>query len=155
MPDKSITFTGGDALERKLLELAHRLGKAETLRVGFLEGATYPDGTSVPMVAAIQEYGSPQRKIPSRPYFRNMINAKSPRWADSISKILPTVDYDAARTLALMGEGIAGQLRESIRKFDSVPLSPVTIAKKGFDKQLIDTSVMLNSIDYEIVDGSE
>jgi hypothetical protein len=155
MPDKTITFTGGDALERKLLELAHRLGKAETLRVGFLEGGTYPDGTSVPMVAAIQEYGSPQRKIPSRPYFRNMINEKSPGWANAITKALQNTNYNAEDALRIMGEGIASQLRESIRKFDSVPLSPVTIAKKGFDKQLIDTSVMLNSIDYEIVDGSE
>jgi hypothetical protein len=148
-----IKFTGGEALERKLRELAFRLGRSDELRVGFLEGATYPDGTSVPMVAAIQEYGAPERNIPSRPFFRNMINAKAPGWAGSISRILPTVDYDAAKTLALMGQGIAGQLQDSIRKFDGVPLAPETIARKGFNKQLIDTSVMINSVSYEIVEG--
>jgi hypothetical protein len=155
MSDKSITFTGGDALERKLLELAHRLGKSETLRVGFLEGGTYKDGTSVPMVAAIQEYGSPQRNIPSRPYFRNMINEKSPGWANAITKALQSTNYNAEDALRIMGEGIANQLKESIRRFDSVPLSPVTIAKKGFDKQLIDTGVMRDSVDYEIVDADK
>lgn len=45
------TFSGGAALEAKLSELAEKLGDGKTLRVGFLEGATYPDGQSVPMVA--------------------------------------------------------------------------------------------------------
>ena len=38
------SFSGGEALEKKLAELAERLGESKTLRVGFLEGATYPDG---------------------------------------------------------------------------------------------------------------
>jgi hypothetical protein len=148
-----IKFTGGEALERKLLELATRLGRDDELRVGFLEGATYPDGTSVAMVAAINEYGRPENNQPPRPFFRKMINEKSPGWASSIGRILPTTGYDVEKTLALLGEGIKGQLQGSIRRFNDVPLSPVTVAKKGFEKQLIDTGVMINSVDYEVKKG--
>ena len=46
-------FTGGAGLEQKLREIAEKVGKANSVRVGFLEGATYPDGTPVPLVAAL------------------------------------------------------------------------------------------------------
>ncbi len=52
-----------------------------------------------------------------------------------------------------MGEHIKGQLQGSIRDLMEPALSPVTIAKKGFSKPLIETSHMLNSVDYDIKDG--
>lgn len=48
-----------------------------------------------------------------------------------------------------MGDGIRGQLQTSIRDWTTPPNSPDTIAKKGFNKPLIDTSHMLNSVDYD------
>lgn len=53
----NIGFSGGDALEAKLKEIAERAGAAGTLRMGFLENATYPDGQPVAAIAALQEYG--------------------------------------------------------------------------------------------------
>lgn len=52
-----IGFKGGEKLEQKLREIAEKAGKASTVRVGFLEGATYPDGTPVASIAAVNEYG--------------------------------------------------------------------------------------------------
>ncbi|PVX61240.1 hypothetical protein [Paraburkholderia unamae] len=52
-----ITISGGDKLEAKLREIAEEAAKAKTVRVGFLEGATYPNGMPVAQVAAINEYG--------------------------------------------------------------------------------------------------
>lgn len=145
-----VTVKGGFALERRLGEIAAKLGDSPTLSVGFLEGATYPDGTSVPMVAATQEFGAPARNIPPRPFFRNMIADKSPGWADSLAATLKATNYDPTAALNLMGEGIKGQLQQSILDLTSPPLSPRTIARKGFDKPLIDTSVMINSVDYVV-----
>lgn len=147
------TFSGGAALEAKLAELAEKLGDGKTLRVGFLEGATYPDGQSVPMVAAANEYGDPAMNRPPRPFFRNMIADKSPEWPQDIAKISEATGYDVDRMLGLMGEHIKGQLQGSIRDLMEPALSPVTIAKKGFSKPLIETSHMLNSVDYDIKDG--
>ncbi|WP_409243586.1 hypothetical protein [Enterobacter cloacae] len=147
------TFSGGAALEEKLAELAEKLGDGKTLRVGFLEGATYHDGQSVPMVAAANEYGDPAMNRPPRPFFRNMIAEKSPEWPQDIAKIAEATGYDAEKMLGMMGEHIKDQLQGSIRDLMEPALSPVTIAKKGFSKPLIETSHMLNSVDYDIKDG--
>jgi hypothetical protein len=143
-------ISGGRHLEQRLAELAAKLKKAATLRVGFLEGATYPDGTSVPLVAAVNEYGAPSRGQPPRPFFRGMIRDKSPDWPDQIEALLVASDFDAERALNLMGQQIGGDLRQAIVDFDSVELSKATIRRKGFAKQLIDTTTMLNSIDYQV-----
>jgi len=147
------SFSGGDALEKKLAELAESLGNAQTLRVGFLEGATYPDGESVPMVAAANEFGDPGMNRPARPFFRRMIAEKSPEWGNDIGKIAVAVNYDASTIFPLMGERIKEQLQGSIRELTDPALAQSTIDRKGFEKPLIETSHMLNSVDYDVKDG--
>ena len=51
------SFSGGAKIKARLAEIAKMASKGELLRVGFLENATYSDGTSVAMVAAVQEFG--------------------------------------------------------------------------------------------------
>ena len=120
-----------------------------------MEGATYPDGTPVAMVAAIQNFGAPAAGIPARPFFSRMVQDKSSNWGRSLANIMVENDYAAKKSLALMGEGIGRQLQASIISFDSVPLDSATITKKGFDKQLIDTAVMINSVGYQVDDGNK
>lgn len=141
---------GGDKLKAALADMAARLRRAQSVRVGFLEGATYPDGKSVAMVAALNEFGVPSRGQPPRPFFRNMVAAKSKEWPAAIAGLLRDNNYDALRALQLTGEAIAGQLRQSITDLVAPPLAPSTIARKGFDKPLIDTGHMLNSVSYEV-----
>lgn len=144
------SFTGGEKLQRRLAEMAAKLDRPATVRVGFLEGATYPDGTPVAMVASIQEFGAPSVNIPPRPFFRGMIAAKRDEWGPAVALQLKKANYDAAVALGRVGEGIKGQLQQAIVDFSGVPLAPATIAAKGFDKQLVDTSHLLNSVDYEV-----
>lgn len=45
----------------KILEFLDKIGKgldSKQVKVGFIDGATYPDGTNVAMVAHVQEYGA-------------------------------------------------------------------------------------------------
>ncbi|WP_333602759.1 hypothetical protein [Atlantibacter hermannii] len=149
------SFSGGDALERKLAEMAEKLGEGKVLRVGFLENATYPDGQQVAMVAAANEFGNPANNQPPRPFFRNMIADNKDNWPDDIGRIAQATGFDGEQTLGLMGEHIKAQLQQSIRELMEPPLSPVTIERKGFDKPLIDTGHMLNSVDYDIREGEE
>lgn len=143
------TIKGGQRFESAMLELAKKLNRPETLRVGFLEGSNYPNGTSVPMVAAFNEFGT--SRAPPRPFFRNMVNAKSAQWPGALAKMLETNGNDVNAALKLVGEGIKGQLQQSIRDLVSPPLAASTIKRKGSDKPLIDTGVMINSVDYEVV----
>lgn len=49
--------SGGNKLEAKLEELAAK-AKDARVRVGILEGATYPDGTPTALVGFVQEFGA-------------------------------------------------------------------------------------------------
>lgn len=118
---------GGNKLRAKLKELAAKLDKPGTLKVGFLENATYPDGTPVAMVAAINEFGAPNAGIPPRPAFRNMIADKSPTWGDAVEQNLIARNYDVDAALTAVGMGIKGQLQESIIDLTAPALSPVTL----------------------------
>jgi hypothetical protein len=120
-------LSGGDKLISALNNIASGLKGRGTLRVGFLAGSTYPDGTSVPVVAMIQEFGAPRAGIPPRPYFRTMIARESPGWPAMIAGQLKKTNYDVNLTLGRVGEAIKGRLQQSIRDLTDPPLSPVTL----------------------------
>lgn len=122
---------GGNKLEAALKAIAKKLGSKQTLKVGFLKGATYPDGTLVSMVAIIQNYGAPRRGIPPRPFFNNMVLNKSPAWPKELKAILKVNNFDVGVSLNIMGQHIKEQLQESIIDTDSPPLSPVTVMLRG------------------------
>ena len=112
---------GGNKFQAVLQDMAGKLASAETVKIGFLASATYPDGTPVALVAAFNEFGT--SRAPPRPFFRNMIAAKRAEWAPAIAALLEANDYDAARTLELTGQAVAGQLRQSIVETNSPPNS--------------------------------
>lgn len=60
-----------------------------------------------------------------------MINAKQKTWAPAMGTLLRDNDFDQDKTLQLTGEGIAGQLQQSIRDTYAPPLSPVTVMLRG------------------------
>lgn len=159
---------GGSEFEAALKELAEKFKNPGTLRVGFLEGATYSEedgGESVAAVAAYNEFGrmvhvknehglkdelgGTYYQMP-RPFFRNMIAANKGEWPKAIANLLSSTGYNTELTLKYTGEGIAKQLRESIQALVSPPLAQSTIDAKGFAKPLINTAHMYNSVDYEV-----
>ncbi len=123
----TVKLKGGEKLERFLKDLSAKVQKGATLNVGFLEGATYPDGKSVAMVAAIQEFGAPGASIPPRPFFRTMIDKESSSWGDKLAAALEATGYDADKALRILGEDIAGALRQSIIDTNSPALSEITL----------------------------
>lgn len=123
--------TGGSKLKLELDKIAAKLGSGGAVKVGFLAGATYPNGTSVAMVAAIQNFGAPKVGIPPRPFFTNMVKDKSPGWPKAIAANLKETNYDVRLTLGRVGAGIEGQLQQSIIDLHSPALSPVTVMLRG------------------------
>ena len=175
------TIRGGAKLEGYLRELSAKVGKGATVKVGFLEGATYPDGTPVAMVAAIQNFGAPSRGIPPRPFFNQLIADHAASWGPATAKLLESNKFDVDMTLAQVGQGIEGQLRQEIVDMNAPALSNVTLilrefywtnpqdirgrdvvaarelSKEGYvpngvsTKPLVWTGHMLNSISSEVV----
>jgi hypothetical protein len=149
---------GGAAYKRHIKEIEKRLGDKVTVFVGFLDTATYPSvhgirGTkrtekSVAQVAFWNEFGT--KRSPPRPFFRNMVTSKSPRWGIGLGAALRRTNYDSVQSLRIMGEAIQGQLVESIKQFKTPPNSPRTAAIKGFNKPLIDEAIMIRSVDFQV-----
>lgn len=129
-----VQISGGDLLSKALEGISKDIKNGGSVDVGFLEDALYPDGTSVAMVAAIQEFGAPRAKIPPRPFFRNMVAKDSPQWPETISKLLVANNYDARKVLGIMGAHIASQLQDSIRETFEPELSPVTLMLRKMRK---------------------
>ncbi|EHC2531893.1 hypothetical protein K6R57_000413 [Escherichia coli] len=119
------------------------------LKVGFLEGATYGGVIPVPMVAATNEFGNPAHNQPPRPFFRNAIAEHEEEWKEQTALLIERGD-DIEEVFSMLGTIISADIQQSIRSLDSPPLSPVTIARKGFDNPLIDTSNMLYSVSHEV-----
>jgi hypothetical protein len=147
MSDK--VLSGGDGVTKALEEIARKMGGGE-VSVGFMEGATYPDGTPVAAVAFWNEVGKPATGQPPRPFFRNMIEKESPTWPKKMAALAKATNYDGPKVLAAMGEDIKGALQQSINDFQSPELAESTKEKKGFPKPLIDTDHMINSIEYKV-----
>lgn len=122
------------------------LATGQTVEVGFLENATYPDGTLVAMVAAIQEYGAPKVGIPPRPFFRNMIAGESPHWAGDMAVVLKSRNFDGAAALADMGLEIKAELQESIVETFEPALSPVTLMLRWMKAQDPDLKITRSTV---------
>lgn len=118
-------------------------------QVGFPSGVNYEDGTSVAYVAAIQEFGAPEVKIPPRPFIQPTVKAKKEEWTKIISKSVPKVVLGKATAfdvLDLVGRVASADIKETISKVTTPPLSPITIKRKGSAKPLIDTGLMLATV---------
>lgn len=151
---------GGSALERHLKEIEKSLGHGAHVRVGFLSSYTYPQGENgktlhVAQAAFWNEYGTPAAKhpIPSRPFMRDMVEKRSPRWGVALGNALRKTGYDGEKALAIMGELLQGQMRRSINEWKHPANADATVARKGFNKPLTDTGEMFRSVDFQVMAG--
>ena len=85
---------------------------AQRVDVGFLAGATYPDGTPVSLVAAVNEFGTSDGSIPERPFMRNALRNARKAVLDAVADGIRDSD-DASidgGTAAKAGEVLAGAI---------------------------------------------
>jgi hypothetical protein len=143
-----MTMRGGAKLKAHLRRTAENIASANSVNIGFLAGATYPDGTPVASVAYLNEYG--HGTTPPRPFFRRMIATKQHGWGAVLARQMELTGNNSELALGRLGELVTGQLAESITTLSDPPNATSTVAAKGFDKPLIDTGHMLNSISYEL-----
>ena len=118
-----------------------------SVRVGVLENATYPDGTPVAMVAFWNEYGT--RTSPVRAFFRTTVSENKKNWVLSVQNLMK-IHSDPKQVMGLIGVHMQEQIVQSINTWSDPPNSAYTIAKKGFDKPLVEHGIMLRSISYEV-----
>ena len=123
-----------------------------SVRVGVLENATYPDGTPVAMVAFWNEYGT--RTSPVRAFFRTTVSENKKNWVLSVQNLMK-IHNDPKQVMGLIGVHMQEQIVQSINTWSDPPNSAYTIAKKGFDKPLVERGIMMRSIKSEVGEGED
>ena len=107
----------------------------------------------VASLAAVHEFGSIKRKIPSRPFMRKTFK----RELKNILK-LRQVLYEkvldgklrVSVALSRLGAWYVGQIKNSFTSESFQALKKKTIARKGSSKPLIDTGRLRNSATYKV-----
>ncbi len=127
MPRRMISLPVAENVARVLKNIAERMGGGR-IQVGFLEGATYPDGTPVAAVAYWDEFGHGGNfPAPPRSFFRTMIAKESPQWGKKMAALAKATNFNGLLVLKLMGEDIAGALKQSIIDTNEPPLNATTL----------------------------
>lgn len=116
---KTRSMKMSDAVGAKLKKLAS--DASAKLKVGFIE-------SDQAAIAFYNEFGHKGRfPAPARPFFRTMIANNESRWPAKVGVLLKATAMNGQNALALMGEEIDGELKQSIRDLESPALSPTTL----------------------------
>jgi hypothetical protein len=89
----------------------------------------------------MQEFGSPARSIPPRPFFRPTIEENSKDWSkivgDGARAIIDgKANYD--QVMSGLGLQVVGDVQKTIATADYAPLSPITLALRNLRDKGVD-----------------
>lgn len=118
---------------RKVLDIALKDLKGVVGKVGWFATAHYEGGTSVALVAAVQEFGWPEHNIPPRLGMRATAAEKRHEWGKLVGQGAKAILKGTTSALVVMealGLRAAGDIRKHIATVVSPPLKDATIANR-------------------------
>jgi hypothetical protein len=163
----AVKVIGGHKFAIALQALANKITNGGSLKVGFLEGATYPAGDNsaflkavgssaaptptkslpVAQVAFWNEFGTKRAK--ARPFFRNTISDKAENWGAGLAKLVVSTNFDGQKSLTLLGVQMVNDIKETINKWPA-DNRPLTVKIKGFNKGLIHNKIMRDAVAFKV-----
>lgn len=149
----SVRREGPDELKK--LSARAKKGKA-LVEVGVISDHTYEDGLTVVEVAAYNEFGT--KHIPERPFIRSTVKKEKPKLKAFSGKLLKKIidgKLTREKALGLLGQKVAGEIKETITTLRAPPNAASTIAAKKSSNPLIDTGELRQSITFEVVDNAK
>lgn len=155
----TVSLINTQQVEQALKELAENLKGNMRVLAGVPKGAgTYEDGLTLATIAAVNNFGSADGKIPERPVLGPAIEKGAPQYQRLAEVMIPKVlsgETTMRMLLEQMGQLAEGHIKQEITDLREPPNAPSTIAAKGSDNPLIDTGAFRQSIRYVIDDGAE
>ena len=148
-----------------------------SVKAGFFKTAIEADGTPVAAIAAMQEFGAVVRGraghsivIPPRPFLRQTVATRRSAWVRLLAQELKTSlrtpnragdTRQALQTLVqrlstskqaltTVGKGMQTDITQTIHQTHTPPNAPATIRHKGFDKPLVETGTLQNSVTFQV-----
>jgi hypothetical protein len=151
---KQLSAANIDALASKLKKQINELKKQHVV-VGlpFKAGAHADANMSLSDLGHAMESGSVGANRPPRPFLLPSVKLNKAKYIKLLGKV--AVDVVAGKNKAitvyrLVGNVASNDVKQYIASGSFAPLSPVTIARKGSSKPLIDTGQLRQSITYEV-----
>lgn len=127
---------------------------------GGIQGAVAPGDATLPEmveIATVQEYGSLDGRVPSRPFLRSALVRYGRGWSAMLARVMqPALAGDAAgvdlvwRRTALR---MRADIQETLRSGPWQANAASTIRRKGSSMPLVNHGQLVNSIRVERVDG--
>jgi hypothetical protein len=148
---------------RAMFERAQQI-KDAYVKVGVLAddekgGMHYEGGElTVAEIAAINEYGTQDGRIPSRSFLRSTFEARREELAEMGREFIEKVvdgKLDLAIALGRMGAWLANKVKRAITDGTGIEPEnrPSTVRKKGSSRPLVDTGRMLAAITWSVIVG--
>lgn len=135
--------------EALLNEFARRGRKPTNLDVGFFT-------EEMALVATVQEFGSPARNIPPRPFLSTAFDANEKKYDGMLQRAVSrSLERGARIAFAPIGREIRNDIIESIIDWSDPPNAASTQASKGFNNPLVHTGELQRSIEVKISSGEE
>lgn len=139
-----------------LKDLQKRYKSRKQLAIGYPIGTkgtstNYPDGTSVLLVAAANNFGAPSRGIPARDFMdKGAVSAleKTGPIAEALIPALNAGKITMDQVLAKLGPVAVAAFQQAIIDFDEPPNAPSTIAAKGSSNPLVDTGLLNQTLTH-------
>lgn len=140
-------------IDQMLDGMEKQLSGASEAEAGYFEGKAYPDkakskGLEVAKNAMIQEYGTPDGKIPPRPFMSNAAK-NAPKWEKIVQSELDK-GRDMEQALRRVGVEMRDDIVRAIDENIPPPNAPATVDKKGSSHTLIDTGNGLRRPAFEV-----
>ncbi|WPH64024.1 neck protein [Vibrio phage vB_VpP_1] len=155
----SVTVSGGTKIAERVAELKRKFRDAPTVLVGVPKAAgSYEDGVHTATIAAVNEFGSADGRVPERSFLRSGVSDSEPQIKKLYEKMIPEVidkDLDVDTIQSLVGQLVVGRITERISEGIEPANSPKTVKRKGSSTPLIDTGHLRQSITYVLSEPGE
>lgn len=143
---------------RELVQRYEKAGEA-VLALGWPKGTSnvgikYPDGTPVLLVAAVNHFGSPSRKIPARPFMSTGALEAVKATAPILEVMAVAINAGKAtpeQALTEMGPFAQAAMQAAIANGKQYePNKPSTVRRKKSSNPLNDTGLMRQSLTWQV-----
>ena len=154
----TVTASGGKRVDpaiKKLLAV-HVPPKSSVVAGLPVNSAPYPTGEDLVIVGLTNEFGS--GNIPERSFLRWTMNQHREEYYKagmSVGKKILKGEMTVEKAFGLIGLKMEGDIVRRISTIQDPPNAPLTIARKGSSKPLIDTGHLKQSIRYQVRIGGK
>ena len=129
-----------------------RFINGKEIRAGVLPSAgNGKKGVEIAYYASVNEYGTDDGKIPSRPFMATSAD-ENKGWNAPVKRAIGDI-IDGAEVISelnTVGKKMKDDIKKNVGTHRFKPLKPATVKKKGHDIQLIDSGALYDAIDFEV-----